>query len=282
MGLTNDVMACINKTACGDEPNVKNENIAVERQQRRQRQEIEESQKKEVTKINMDDYLVPFKKKIDELCEKRDKAEPFICANGGNACNNPCYEYQTQLETKCPKCGGAVNKEFENGKTIERKYIKKNERYEDVTVYDDNVCSKFNWVKTYLKIDMNSYAAMKYFTRQKKIDDKKTAEYFCIDGEKFDAPPGQSFLIFFMKNNSYFFPQKSKDSNTIFFYENNKAELGQALGYYGHAWKHLVNIYICSKCGHKYHIIRTSPFRFRDQSLDKYIDNPEEYQKLKK
>jgi hypothetical protein len=129
---------------------------------------------------------------------------------------------------------------------------------------------------------MNSYAAMKYFTRQKKIDDKKTAEYFCIDGEKFDAPPGQSFLIFFMKNNSYFFPQKSKDSNTIFFYENNKAELGQALGYYGHAWKHLVNIYICSKCGHKYHIIRTSPFRFRDQSLDKYIDNPEEYQKLKK
>jgi hypothetical protein len=75
MGLTNDVMACINKTACGDEPNVKNENIAVERQQMRQRQEIEESQKKEVTKINMDDYLVPFKKKIDELCEKRDKAE---------------------------------------------------------------------------------------------------------------------------------------------------------------------------------------------------------------
>jgi hypothetical protein len=47
MGLTNDVMACINKTACGDEPNVKNENIAVERQQRRQRQEIEESQKKD-------------------------------------------------------------------------------------------------------------------------------------------------------------------------------------------------------------------------------------------
>jgi phage FluMu protein Com len=202
MGVTASAMTCFSDLGlCNEEPKLRAENSV------RQREEtIEKAQVKE--EENNEKYLVPLKRKIDELCEKRDKAEPFICANGGNACNNPCYEYQTQLETKCPKCGGAVNKEFENGKTIERKYIKKNERYEDVTVYDDNVCSKFNWVKTYLKIDMNSYAAMKYFTRQKKIDDKKTAEYFCIDGEKFDAPPGQSFLIFFMKNNSFFFSTK--------------------------------------------------------------------------
>ena len=275
MGLSCDVISTLsNKLGnCSEEPKVEAENKPKERAVQKENEQIEN--------VPMENYLVPLKKKIDELCEKRDKAQPFICANGGNVCNNPCYEYQTQLEKKCPKCGGVVNKELENGKTIQKKFIEKEGIYKDVTVYDDNVCTKFNWVKDYKKIDMNSYAALKCFTRKKKTDDKNFVEYMCIDGERFDAPPNTSFLVWFMKKNQYFFPQDSKDSNTIFFYENNKAELGQALGYYGHAWKHFVNLYKCAKCGHKYHIIRTSPFRFRDQSLDKYIDNPEEYQKLK-
>ena len=57
-------------------------------------------------------------------------------------------------------------------------------------------------------------------------------------------------------------------------------ELGQSLGYYGYAWKHMVYIFECLKCNYKYHILRTSPFKFRDKSLDKYIDCPAEYQKL--
>jgi len=262
MGLTCAVIACVS-SKWSEDPKVQAENKAKERQEQ------------------VEKYLKPLKRKIDELCEKRDNAQPFICANGGNVCNNPCYEYQTQLEKKCPKCGGLVNKEFENGKTIQRKYFQNEGIYKDVTVYDDNVCSEFNLVKGYLNIDIDSYNAVQYFTRKKTIDNNNFVEYMCIDGERFDAPPNTDFLIWFIKNNEYFFPQNSMDSNTIFFYENNRAELGQALGYYGYAWKHFVNLYKCVKCGHKYHIIRTSPFKFRDKSLDKYIDNPEEYQKLK-
>ena len=275
MGVTASAMTCFSDLGlCNEEPKLRAENSVKQREETIEKAQVKEEE-------NNEKYLVPLKRKIDELCEKRDKAKPFICANGGNVCKNPCYEYQTQLETNCPQCGGVVNKELENGKSIERRFNKMKGDYENITVYDDNVCTKFNWVKDYLKIDMSSYNALKYFTRKKTIDDKNFVEYLCIDGERFDAPPNKNFLTWFIKNNQYFFPQKSKDSNTIFFYENNKAELGQALGYYGHAWKHFVNLYKCAKCGHKYHIIRTSPFRFRDQSLDKYIDNPEEYQKSK-
>ena len=42
----------------------------------------------------------------------------------------------------------------------------------------------------------------------------------------------------------------------------------------------MVYIFECLKCNYKYHILRTSPFKFRDKSLDKYIDCPAEYQKL--
>ena len=30
----------------------------------------------------------------------------------------------------------------------------------------------------------------------------------------------------------------------------------------------LVCLYKCSKCGHKYHIMQTSPFMYRDKSKD--------------
>ena len=48
----------------------------------------------------------------------------------------------------------------------------------------------------------------------------------------------------------------------------DRAEIGQSLGYYGYAWKHMVLIYTCNLCGYKYHIIKTSPFAFRDKSKD--------------
>ena len=75
-------------------------------------------------------YLAAIKRKIDELCVKREQAPPFICANGGNVCNNPCYEYQQKLETNCPKCGGAVTKAYENGKTEKEEWNKEKGIYE--------------------------------------------------------------------------------------------------------------------------------------------------------
>ena len=233
-------------------------------------------------KERQDKYLGALKIKINQLCFKREQAKPFICANGGNVCNLPCYEYQEKLETECPKCGGKIAKEYENGKTVKNVYNERKGVYEEKTFYDDNVCNKFNWVDGYLAIDMNCNAFLKYFTRRDDTDKENWVEYFCVDGERYDAPPKTMYYEFFMRNNDYLFPQVDKDQNTCFFYEGQRPELGQALGYYGYAWKHFVNIYKCCKCGYKYHIIRTSPFKFRDKSLDKYIDKPEEYQKLKK
>ena len=31
-------------------------------------------------------YIAALKRKIDELCVKREQAPPLICANGGNVC----------------------------------------------------------------------------------------------------------------------------------------------------------------------------------------------------
>ena len=84
-------------------------------------------------------YIAALKRKIDELCVKREQAPPFICANGGNVCKNPCYEYQQKIETNCPKCGGEVTKDFENGKTEKEEWDKYKGMYVKKTYYDDNI-----------------------------------------------------------------------------------------------------------------------------------------------
>ena len=55
-----------------------------------------------------------------------------------------------------------------------------------------------------------------------------------------------------------------------FFHEQqmSRKELGQSLGYYGYTWLHYVLIFTCNLCGYKYHIIKISPFAFRDKSKD--------------
>ena len=88
---------------------------------------------------------------------------------------------------------------------------------------------------------------------------------------------------FFSINDIYFFPM-SDDFRVIndamqyfplkyricFRYENqyDRPELGQSIGYYGYAWMHLVIVFDCTSCGLKYHIIKCSPFAFRDKSKD--------------
>ena len=148
------------------------------------------------------------------------------------------------------------------------------------TYYDDNICTEFNWTDDYKAIDVYLNNFFDFFTRRENKPDGSFVEYMVVDGERFDAPPNLEFMFFIWKYNTKLFPSKSKGEGTIFFYENNRQELGQAVGYYGYAWKHYVYLYTCTKCKHKYHIIRTSPFKFRDVSLDKYIDSPKEYKKV--
>ena len=145
---------------------------------------------------------------------------------------------------------------------------------------------------------MNTSNFLKYFTRREIKDKNNWVEYLCIDGQRFDAPPNTLFKTFLMENDDFFFPKtklpvfsiinnplkykRESNNNTCFFNDKKKDELGQSLGFYGYKCKHFVSIFTCTKCGYKYHILRTSPFKFRDKSLDKYIDNPRRFPKKKK
>ena len=235
-------------------------------------------------------YVEPLKKKIEHLAMIRELKEPFICANGGDVCNNPCYEYQRKLAYNCPKCGGKVKREYENGKTIQKVYNEQKGVYEDRINYDNNVCTKFNWVEDYLAMDIDVLYLLKVFSRRQNLDKDNWVEYLVIEGERFNAPPKQTIYSFLCTYDEYLFPRhrpifdggtdEEKDNYTCLFYRGGTHELGQSLGSYI-LGNHLVDIYTCLKCGHKYHIIRTSPFKYRDKSLDKYIDNLDEYQKIK-
>ena len=220
--------------------------------------------------------LAPLlKAKIDELIEKRNKSNPIVEIARGNCCRNPCYEYNPYLLTECPKCGGKVEESYENGYTIERRYDRYDGVYKDVNIYDDNVCDKFKFNDKISKEDYDLKEFFKYFKKTEKLEGKDFRDYMIIDGERFDAPTSISLEIFFKLNDEIWFPQdKIPDhnwTNTSFFIEGNRDELGQALGFYGYKWKHYVYIYRCLLCGLKYHIMRTSPFRFRDKTKDNKI-----------
>ena len=183
-------------------------------------------------------YALPLKLKINELCIKREKSKPFICANGGDYCNNPCYEYQEKLAYNCPKCGGLVDKDFENGKIIKQEYNEERGVYEEILYYDENICTKFNWVDNYNEIDMNTSNFLKYFTRREIKDKNNWVEYLCIDGQRFDAPPNTLFKTFLMENDDFFFPKtklpvfsiinnplkykRESNNNTCFFNDKKK------------------------------------------------------------
>ena len=155
-------------------------------------------------------YIAALKRKIDELCVKREQAPPLICANGGNVCKNPCYEYQQKIETQCPKCGGEVTKDFENGKTEKEEWDRNKGMYVKRTYYDDNICTEFNWTDDYKAIDVYLDNFFEFFTRRENKPDGSFVEYMVVDGERFDAPPNKNFMFFFWKNNMELFPSKSK------------------------------------------------------------------------
>ena len=214
-----------------------------------------------------------LKAKIDELIEKRNKSKPVEISRG-NCCRNPCYEYHPSLITECPKCGGKVEESYENGYTIERRYDDLG--YEkDVKIYDNNVCDKFTFNDKISKEDYDLKEFFNYFRKTEKLEGEDFREYMIIDGERFDAPTSNSLEIFFKLNENKWFPQNKIPghdwTNTSFFIERQRGELGQALGFYGYRWQHFVFIYKCNLCGLEYHIIRTSPFRFRDKTKDNKI-----------
>ena len=242
----------------------------------------------ELRKINEENLKFrPFlDAKIKELCEKRENSKPVVIARG-NCCKNPCYAYMKKITESCPECQGKVEVGVENGIRLEDQWDNVSREIKKIKVYNDNVCDKFTFNENIDKIDYDLEEFFKYFTnvdpsekfpyyinfnfRGQKTEYSKELErrYMIVDGKRFNAPYGISLADYFRINDSFFFFKTNQDVS--FFYEGNIKELGQSVGYYGLEFKHFVFIYTCNLCGLKYHILRTSPFAFRDKSKDNTI-----------
>ena len=240
---------------------------------------------------------------LDELILRSKNLNKKVIIGTGNSCNNPCYLYNTNLINNCPKCNGKVEEDFENGYTITKEWKPNLNRYEEVKNYNETkICTGFKWNDKIDNWDVQLGDLFEHFDKtdnakkvhwtinveDKDTKEKKTEEYdvplhyMVVDGKRFDFPYGLKMLQFFYHNNDYFFPKETGNRYVMidgvsalkyqhkicFWYELRKKELGQSLGYYGYAWRHMVLIYTCNSCGHKYHIIKVSPFAFRDKSKD--------------
>ena len=230
------------------------------------------------------------------------RANQKVIIGTGNSCNCPCYLYNLDLVQVCPKCGGRVEEDFENGYTVSQKWDEYTNSYKEVKNYNETkICTGFKWNNKIDECDIDLDALFKKFDRtdpEKKVHytittqdettkEKKTEEfdvpchYMMLEGQRFDFPHGITMAQFFHINNEYFFPKNGPkiyingfcpeyEHKIVFWYESQQTreELGQSLGYYGYAWRHMVLIYTCNSCGHKYHIAKVSPFAFRDKSKD--------------
>lgn len=107
-------------------------------------------------------------------------------------------------------------------------------------------------------------------------------KYMIVDGERFDFPYGINLRAFLQMNDTLFFTREHLDNEgrinkngiyNVFFFHHDNAEyidLGKPVGYYGYKFEFKILLFTCQKCGLKYHIIKTSPFRFRDKSKDNF------------
>ena len=250
---------------------------------------------------------VIMKEKINSLKKEVTLKNPKVIIGTGKSCNSDCYLYNPALMKTCPKCEGKVEEEYENDYKLENVWNKDKQAYNEIKRYNEKkICTGFRWNNNISQEDVSLKGIFDYFDKkdpEKKthwsivVEDpttkKKTTEeydvenhYMMINGERFDFPLGLTMKEFFKFNNLYFFPKHHQQLikeglsfyylpidieykyNFAFWYEGIEEEIGQSFGYYGTERIHMVFIYICNSCGYKYHIIKTSPFAFRDKSKD--------------
>ena len=230
--------------------------------------------------------------KIKELRNRGENSSTPVMIGTGNSCNNPVYMYNIPIMTHCPKCGGKVDHDLENGYTTKERWDDRTESYEKVKCYDESqICDEFRWNNNVHLKDVNFYELEKYYDKEDHANkvhwtihtlNYKTKEegiiemdvprhYAIIEGQRFDFPYGLNMRSFLFYNDELFYPRPSladmNNGNALpsklqmcFCVENDKLQIGQSLGVYGYAWRHEVYLFNCNSCGHKYHIIRTSPF----------------------
>ena len=253
-------------------------------------------------KAENDELKPVLYKKIKELQMKQNSAQPEIFGTG-NSCNSPVYEYNEIIKTKCPKCQGRVESEFENYYQPYKYYDDNGIEQESKYPTNRNICTEVKYNETIKAIDTFSNIFFKYFDKEDpekkyhyvknpkknwvyekvlKADQSPEGDipghYMMIDGEKYYTPYGVTLRDYFDINHDYFFPP-AKDGfsffkDSIYAYKQfGTGGLGALLGYYtvvvrSHETVYMTYIYKCNACGYKYHIINSSPFKFRDNSLD--------------
>ena len=249
-----------------------------------------------------------LKKKIDELMKKRDEkiimigkgkfcGSPCYAYNKNILLHCPKCNGSTSIE---------IENAYEKRQRY-NEYTGRNEEYETMVEKDICVRFDFNdkvekidydfdaFCKKFEKIDKEKTVHWKAEIivpeggdNEYKLEEKDMPyHYMVLEGERFDFPYGLHMKEFFKMNNHIFFPF---DKNRIFFfrtideirraglqsigeafsiyYDNTKEDIGQSLGEYGYANIHKVFYFQCNECKHKYHIIKTLPFMYRDKSKD--------------
>jgi uncharacterized protein YbaR (Trm112 family) len=201
--------------------------------------------------------------KLAELTAKRDEQTPKEIAKG-NYCSNPCYEFNMTLTEECPKCKGAVVMEYENEFTKKQEYNSEGKLIEK-TIYNKNACSKFEFNDSIAVEDYSFGALCAYFDIEEK-QGTTSNHYMVLDGERIDLG-STNVMNFLFVNQKKLLPEKNGVELLLSF-----TKLGEPTillyNQGGFERMPLVCLYRCSKCGHKYHIMQTSPFMYRDKTKD--------------
>jgi len=199
---------------------------------------------------------------LDQLITKRDSQTPREVAHG-NYCKNPCYEFNLNLINSCPKCKGKVVMEYENEYTTQIAYDQNGNKY-DKKIYNKTACDEFEFNELVSYEDRSFGALCAYFELEEKEGDKVNY-YMMLEGERIDL--GTSNLLGFLyKYQKRLLPEKNGVELLLGF--NTLGKPTNLLLLQNGTRIPLVCLYKCSLCGHKYHIMQTSPFMYRDKSKD--------------
>ena len=197
--------------------------------------------------------------KLAELIANRDAQTPREISKG-NYCSNPCYEFNLNLLEECPKCKGEVIMEYEN------EFTKRTERDSEGKLYEKKIYNKNRWDKfefnDVVSIEDRSFGNLcAYFDLEENGN-----HYMMLDGERIDLGKN-GVMNFLFANQKKLLPEKNGVELLLSFSQLGKPTI-LLYNQGGFERMPLNCLYRCAKCEHKYHIMQTSPFMYRDKSKD--------------
>ena len=218
--------------------------------------------------------LQKLRAKLKELIAKRDSQTPRVIAKG-NYCSNPCYEFNLNLVNECPKCKGKVVMEYENEFTIKKEYDSDGREFEK-KIYTNKACDKFEYDDSISISNEDIYFdILCIYFNLKENEGQKTNYYMMLDGDRIDFGE-KDIMVFLNMYQKELLPEKNGVELLLGFTTLGKPTIVMH-NQGGNERIPIVCLYKCTKCGHKYHIMQTSPFMYRDKNKDVV---GEEYKKL--